>query len=122
VANILVADDEQAIRSILKMVLQMAGHTVDVAANGEEVLAMAGKGRFDLVITDILMPRKEGIETILELKKANPALKVIAISGGGRKGGMDFLQVAQKVGASATIAKPFEPDELVAAVDKCLKE
>lgn len=121
-ANILVADDEQAIRSILRMVLQMAGHAVEVAANGEEVLSLARKRKFDLIITDIIMPKKEGIETILELKKNNPALKVIAISGGGRKGSMDFLQVAQVVGASATIAKPFEPDELVAAVNKCLAE
>lgn len=121
-ANILVADDEQAIRSILKMVLQMAGHAVEAASNGEEVLALARQRKFDLIVTDIIMPKKEGIETILELKKLNPAIKVIAISGGGRKGSMDFLQVAQMVGASHTIAKPFEPEDLVAAVEKCLKE
>ncbi|HXV73108.1 MAG TPA: response regulator, partial [Sphingomonadales bacterium] len=116
------ADDEQAIRSILRMVLQMAGHNVETAANGEEVLTLARARAFDLIITDIIMPKKEGIETILELKKLHPAIKVIAISGGGRKGSMDFLEVAEKVGASATIAKPFEPDDLVAAVKKCLKE
>ena len=119
-ANILVADDEQAIRSILTMVLQMAGHAVEAAANGEEVLRLARKQKFDLIVTDIIMPKKEGIETILELKRLQPAIKVIAISGGGRKGSMDFLHVAQMVGASHTIAKPFEPDDLVAAVKNCL--
>lgn len=119
-AEILVADDEQSIRSILRMVLQMAGHTVSVAANGDEVLELAGQKKFDLIITDIIMPKKEGIETILELKKVNPGIKIIAISGGGRKGSMDFLQVAEMVGASYTIPKPFEPDEVVDIVKKCL--
>lgn len=121
-ADILVADDEQSIRSILRMVLQMAGHTVSVAANGDEVLELANNKKFDLIITDIIMPKKEGIETILELKKLNPGIKIIAISGGGRKGSMDFLQVAEMVGAAYTIPKPFEPDEVVDIVKKCLDE
>ncbi|MCH8237326.1 MAG: response regulator [Proteobacteria bacterium] len=75
---------------------------------------------FDLVITDIIMPEKEGVETIVELKQLHPSLKIIAISGGGRTRNMDFLKLAKQFGADSILAKPFSEDELMEHVNACL--
>lgn len=118
--KILVADDEEPVRGLLKMILQLEGYYVRTACNGEEVLEACQQEDFDLLITDIMMPKKEGVETIMELKNINPSIAVIAISGGGREGGMDVLRAAEMVGAEFTISKPFEPKDLIKAVEKSL--
>ena len=118
--KILVADDEEPVRGLLKMILQLEGYYVRTACNGEEVLEACQQEDFDLLITDIMMPKKEGVETIMELKNINPGISVIAISGGGREGGMDVLRAAEMVGAEFTISKPFEPKDLIKAVEKSL--
>jgi DNA-binding NtrC family response regulator len=74
----------------------------------------------DLVITDIIMPDQEGIQTITEIRAAKPDAKIIAISGGGRIGNTDFLQIARQLGAMDVVAKPFDPDFLLAVVENCL--
>ena len=74
----------------------------------------------DLVITDIIMPDQEGIQTITEMRAAKPDAKIIAISGGGRIGNTDFLKIAQVLGAMAVIPKPFDLDELMMTVRDCL--
>ncbi len=102
------------------MVLNREGLSVEVARDGEEVVERAKAKPFDIIITDISMPKKEGIEVIMEVKALHPSIKVIAISGGGRKGKMDFLRMAKMVGATAILAKPFGPRELLAEVNKCL--
>jgi two-component system chemotaxis response regulator CheY len=71
----------------------------------------------DLVITDIIMPEEEGIQTIAEMRAAKPDAKIIAISGGGRSGNTDFLQIARQVGAMDVVSKPFDPDFLLAIVE-----
>jgi DNA-binding response OmpR family regulator len=119
-AKLLLVDDNQELLGIQGEFLRMSGHEVLTAANGGEALAHAARETFDLVITDIIMPDKDGIEVIVALRKNMPALKVIAISGGGRLNAKDYLSIARKLGASATLAKPFSGSELVATVAQVL--
>jgi DNA-binding NtrC family response regulator len=118
-ATVLVIDDEDLIRRTLRSILERAGHVVRDAANGQEGLAALAAGGFDLVITDLLMPVMEGIETILAVKRASPGLKVIAISGAAAAA-VDFLHLAQRRGADEVLHKPFHVKMLLAAVDRCL--
>lgn len=119
-ARILVIDDEELVRSALRLMLEFHGHEVTGACNGEEGIALHEKEPFDLIITDILMPRKEGVETIMELKRDYEDLKIIAISGGGKTRVIDYLKTARLLGADVTLAKPFDNAELLAAVETCL--
>ncbi|MGC1955137.1 MAG: response regulator [Gammaproteobacteria bacterium] len=90
--------------------------TLITAGNGKEALALIQKHPFDLVITDILMPEKEGLEMIRELRRTHPKIRIIAISGGGRLVGTDMLQCARWLGAHQTLEKPFHPHILVNTV------
>ena len=119
-ARILIIDDEPNLRSMLRRMLHLAGHQVSEAGNGAEGINLYERDPLDLVITDIFMPKKEGIETIIALHRADPDLPIIAISGGGRSGGMDFLCSAEKLGARHTLSKPFRGDQLLSAVSECL--
>jgi DNA-binding response OmpR family regulator len=114
--KILIIDDDRRVRDTIKLVMEAAGYTLAFASNGREGLARFAEFTPDLVITDILMPEKEGIATITELRKLSKTLPIIAISGGGRVGNMDFLKVAQNMGATKTLSKPFDPDELIDTV------
>lgn len=122
VAIILVIDDDKDIRLTLRRILATAGHDVHEAADGDSGLALCAEIAPALVITDILMPEKEGIETIRELKHAHPAVRIIAISGGGRSGIMDFLDMARQLGADAALQKPFRRAELLEVVERLLRE
>ena len=121
-ARILVIDDEDLARFTLRKFLQSAGHIVLEAKDGKEGLALLNKDPCDLVITDIIMPEKEGLETILELRQANPCLPIIAISGGGWGGYSGYLEAAQSFGANCSLAKPFAQEELLGAVEGCLSK
>ena len=119
-ARIMVVDDEPEIAALVETMLRDDGHAVAVAANGREAIALIEAGGFDLVITDILMPEMEGVETLRAIKSlANPP-KVIAMSGGGKLRQMDFLDFIVTFGAAASIAKPFRSPELRALVRKVL--
>ena len=120
--RILIIDDENAIRTIIRLVLARQGYDCETAADGKEGVEMFSNGKFDLVISDLIMPVQDGINTIIALKEAQPNLPIIAISGGARKGTMDLLQTAKKVGACETIEKPFEPEILIDTVKKCLHD
>lgn len=120
--SILVIDDEQLIRLQIRSALELEGFTVHEAANGIEGLARIAEATPDVVITDILMPDKEGIETILELRRTYPKIRIIAISGGGRTGNKDFLRTAKHLGADRTLAKPFGLAELLRLVREVLTE
>ena len=120
--KILVIDDEKSIRTIVRLVLKRAGYDVETAEDGAEGVKTFSEGKFDLVITDIIMPEKDGINTIICLKEIAPEMPIIAISGGGRKGSMDFLEAAKKIGATKTIEKPFEPEKLLKTVRECLQK
>lgn len=114
--RILVVDDEEQIRRILRTTLERAGHQVDTAADGNEAVAAYDPARHDLVITDIVMPEKEGIATIQELHRANPEVKIIAISGGGRISPEEYLDWARRFGVHRTFTKPIDRDDLLSTV------
>lgn len=118
--RILLIDDDEAIRMVLRTSLEVMGHQVEVAGNGREGLEKALAEMFDLVITDLIMPEKEGIETIQELHRRQPALKIIAMSGGGRGNAADYLPLAGLLGATRTMAKPFSHEELARTVKEVL--
>ena len=118
--RILVIDDEEQVRKTLHLILEQAGYEVIEAPDGSVGIELYRKNPTDLIITDLLMPDKEGLETIMEIRRDFPGAKIIAISGGGREGGLNFLSVAQKMGAAATLAKPFERKQLLDAVTKVL--
>lgn len=114
--KILVIDDDDQFRMMMVEMLERKQFEVFAAADGEEGIQIWQNVNPDLVITDIIMPNKEGIETILELRRFNKAVKIIAISGGGRTNAKDNLRSAKLLGASLTLAKPFESSELLKAV------
>jgi DNA-binding response OmpR family regulator len=111
--QVLIADDDPLTRAAYKSALQRAGYTVLLASDGEEATRLVERGNIDLLILDILMPRKEGLETLIEMKSCHPRLTVIAISAGGSRSEVDFLSLATKFGADATLRKPFTPKALL---------
>ena len=118
--KILIADDEDLFAVMLQRSLVMFGYEVIRARNGKDALKLYDPLTIGLVITDLIMPDMEGVELIVALRKVNPAVKVIAMSGGGRNHPEAYLSIAQKVGALKTLAKPFPITGLVEAVEECL--
>jgi DNA-binding NtrC family response regulator len=119
-ARILVIDDDEQIRSVLRRALEGEGHEVLEAGDGTEALRLHRATPADLVITDILMPKKDGLEVLLALRRGSPRLKVIAMSGGGRHGQMTSLEAARPLGAFASLSKPFKLDAMIEAVRRAL--
>ena len=120
-ANILVIDDEAPMRRFVAVALEKQGHALAEAADGAEALRILSERPIDLVITDLLMPETDGIETIMELRRLYPATKIIAISGGGEyQSGAGFLRAAESLGADRTLTKPFEFKQLLPAVQALL--
>jgi CheY-like chemotaxis protein len=120
--RILIVEDDTAVRELLREMLERAGHDVIDAGNGQEAIALHKSTPADLIITNILMPEKEGLETIQELRRDDPDIKIIAISGGGQVGPADYLDIARRFGAKKTFSKPFNRKDLLAAVDELLGE
>ncbi len=117
---VLIVDDERPIRELLVEVFTGAGFEVAVAETGLQGLRSIAARRPDLLVTDILMPDKEGLETILELRIKDPTLPIFAMSGGSQRTGIDVLAMASRLGAARTYAKPFDPFELVAEAQSLL--
>jgi CheY-like chemotaxis protein len=117
--RILVIDDEKDIRDLLRVLLESKGYEVVEAENGDAGLRVFRSMPIDLVMTDILMPEKEGLSTIMDLKKTNSQLKIIAMSGGAFKSGQ-YLNYAQKFGADRILEKPFSLQTVVQAVGELL--
>lgn len=111
-ARILVIDDEELIRFALREMLEGDGHEVEEAEDGNAGLACLANNGIDLVITDIVMPNKEGIQTISEIRKSKPELPILAISGGGRIGAVDYLARSREAGATEVLRKPFSDVDL----------
>ncbi len=118
--KILIIDDDDQILSLLARSAELAGFVAMTAMDGREGQKLLEKQSFDLVITDLIMPEKEGMETITFIKKNFPAIKIIAISGGGRIGPETYLPAALELGADRAFAKPFSVDELLSAVRQLL--
>jgi CheY-like chemotaxis protein len=119
-AKILVIDDEPPVRRLIQLMLGRDGHEVAEAADGAEGLALIGQDPPDIVITDILMPNKEGIETIREMRRLAPGLPILVISGNPESA--LYLEMAKLLGAHAALAKPFRSAELLAAVADLLTQ
>jgi DNA-binding NtrC family response regulator len=117
-SDIVVIDDESRYRRLIARVLTAAGHEVREAADGAQGLAMCLERTPQLVITDLVMPGMEGIETILHLSREHPGIKVLAISGA--EPASVYLRAATALGASASLAKPFTVERLMAAVEALL--
>jgi len=118
--SVLIVDDDSTLRMMLRVVLAREGFNVTEAGDGNVALDRIREQPFDLVLMDIVMPGKEGIETILELRQTHPKLPVIAMSGGRRFSDRDPLELALDCGADFIIAKPFLPDKLRALIRRCL--
>lgn len=119
--KVLIIEDDADQRAMLREALERAGFDVADAADGDAGLALQRRSPADVVITDILMPDKEGIETIMELRRLYPPTKIIAITGyGSRHREADYLWVAREVGANATLKKPFAPARLIDTVREVL--
>lgn len=121
-ARILVIDDDDALRQMLRRMLEMAGHEVADAEDGDTGLAEFRRQPPELVITDIFMPRREGLETIMAMRReGGRRVPIIAISGGGSHGAFEHLDTAKVLGAAYTLPKPFHYSELIAIVDQALE-
>lgn len=118
--NILIIDDEENITSMLRRLFERKGYTVFTACDGLEGIRAFKNNHIDLVITDIIMPEKEGVEVIFELQRSNSNCKIIAVSGGGYLNPQDYLSTAEEIGVSATFSKPFDTQELLAKVQELI--
>ena len=121
-ARILVIDDDAQVRGAVRRILERAGHTVEDVGNGDAGLRAHRERPADLIIKDIFMPERDGIETIRQLRRESPQVKIIAISGGDRTQTLDLRKDAELLGASRALRKPFELSDLVQAVGELLGE
>jgi YesN/AraC family two-component response regulator len=120
-ARILIIDDEPQIRSMLKLMLERDGYEVAEAPDGIEGIRIYRQNPADLIITDLIMPNKDGIGMIIDLKKEFPNVKIIAMSGGGLNKPEGYLKGAKKLGAACTLTKPIDRDEMLRAIKNVLK-
>jgi CheY-like chemotaxis protein len=111
--SVLIVDDNADMRSFVKIVLERAGFETQVAADGERALDLQRAHPVDVLITDIFMPERDGIELIHQFKSAFPQVKIIAMSGGGRISRTDYLSFATDIGADLVLRKPFAADTLL---------
>lgn len=116
---VLIIDDEESLRTMLKRMLEKDGYSVRVAKNGKEGLEVANECKPQLIITDILMPEMDGLATIMQIKNDLPDLKIIAMSGGGALPG-DYLMIAEGLGVYSTISKPIRRKDFLDEVRKAL--
>jgi CheY-like chemotaxis protein len=114
--SVLVVDDEPAVRDLVKEILESGGYEVLTACNGREAMKCLRRNLVDLVITDLLMPEQEGIETIRAIRRGQPGLKILAMSGSAAP----HLNTARKLGAQDSIRKPFSLESLLAKVEQLL--
>jgi len=126
-ARILVIDDDDLVRGTVQAILATAGHEISLASNGEQGLSVLEGETFDLVIMDVFMPQKEGIETIRDMRRLGIETAVIVMTGGPtqrpdgtRPAGVNYLQMARAFGATGTLQKPFTRQQLLTLVDQCL--
>jgi DNA-binding response OmpR family regulator len=115
--TVLVVDDDKLILATFKYAFEEHGYEVALAENGNAALSHLERRPIDLVLLDILMPEKEGLETLLEARARFPRIPIFVMSGGGPGRKHDFLAVAKKFGATGTFKKPIVPKELIATID-----
>lgn len=118
-AKILIIDDDQDILDFASVSLADK-YDISTALNGEAGMFACDKASFDLILTDIFMPFRDGLDLIREVRKLDPSIKIIAMTGRFGVGHTDYLKAAQVIGAAETLQKPFTRQELLAAVDRLL--
>lgn len=116
-AHILLVEDDEFVRDMLQQVLLRAKHQVQVAIDGEDALEKLRTTKPDIMITDIIMPRKSGTALISEVKQKHPDMKIIAISGGGRLGPEGYLDLSEELGAFTSFTKPIDNKALLMSID-----
>ncbi len=120
VATILIVDDDSQVCDLLKQVLEGEGYSVMTAVNGQEGINLHRAHQADLIVLDILMPEKEGLETILELRREFPQVKIIAMSGGSERAKLNLLDLAKRLGAQYSLQKPFQLEKFSTLVREAL--
>ena len=118
--RILIIEDDDSLRKLLRVTLAGLGYQVAEARNGKDGIAQNQREPADVVLTDILMPEMAGMETIMRLRREQPGVKIIAMSGGGHVSAVDYLKFAKKRGVAEVLVKPFTDQELAAAIQKAL--
>jgi len=119
--HILVIDDDDMVRSFVSKALEMSGYTVSLATNGFEAMVIFKKFKLDGIITDLLMPERDGIETILEIRRHAPNIPIVAISGGFNSMSSVYLKTAEHLGADEVLSKPFSVEQLLAALESSME-
>jgi DNA-binding response OmpR family regulator len=119
-SNILVVDDEPSVCQLLQKTLELVGYHVVCATGGRTASRLMRQQPFDLVITDVLMPDQDGLELIRELRHNNPSVRIVAMSGGGLIKPQVYLESAKGLGAGVLLQKPFNRDQLLAAINRVL--
>jgi two-component system response regulator (stage 0 sporulation protein F) len=120
-ATILLVEDDDLVRDMLAQMLERASHTLITATNGEEAVEMLKSTEPDIMITDIIMPKKSGITLISEVKNKHPDMEIIAISGGGRLDPTGYLDLSESIGATVSFEKPVDKLALLMAIDLLLQ-
>ena len=119
-AKILLVEDDDLVRDMLTQILQRASHEVICATNGEEATECLKTNKPDIMVTDIIMPKKSGITLISEVRNRHPNMEIIAISGGGRLDPTGYLDLSESLGASVSFEKPIDNNALLMAIDLLL--
>ncbi len=119
-AQVLIIDDDRGIRQLLRRIIESRGHVAVEADTGRTGVDAFQQQSFDLVLTDIVMPDMDGNQTIVHLRKLNPSIKIIAVSGGGRARNLTPLQLAKQFGADRILEKPFRRDDVLRTLDEML--
>ena len=119
-AIILVIDDDEIVNAMIVQLLSEAGYTVESARNGRIGLMMLANASFDLIVTDIVMPDKEGLETIIDIRKISKTIPIIAVSGGGKVSAEEYLHLAKNLGADYALKKPIDTMQFIGVVRECL--
>jgi len=119
-STILIIDDDAAVSRTLSLILSRAGYEVSAVTSGRKGLQLLTDQKFDLVLTDIIMPELDGIEAIRKIRSDHPGLRIIAMSGGGQIDKADFLHMAEALGADRVLEKPVRSDQLLELVSSVI--
>jgi two-component system, chemotaxis family, chemotaxis protein CheY len=119
--TILIIDDDDDLRDTLVVLLEDQGYSVIAASDGESGVRAFGEARPDLVLSDVIMPNSNGVDAIRRMREIDPTVRIVAMSGGSISGDDHQLRMAKEAGAMEVLPKPFEVDDLVAVVERCLK-
>lgn len=114
--RLLLAEDDPLLRLLLQTALERAGYSVTAVVNGREAAAHQRREPFDLLLTDLVMPEQEGLETIMEFRQRHPDVRIVAMSGGGRGNAESYLAVATRLGADQILGKPFSNERLLEVI------